>query len=130
MHEYPPQHRRFQDEKIPAHITYAYQKGATIVKNDDFYMLPDGTVRKVDILFVIASAPVSTAALPEGGSEAYAGLAIAMELAMNELTNLREFASFFGEQNQTSNGCGTDNVSASTPIHVTVHECVYTYMHV
>ena len=94
MQDYPPQHQRFDDEKIPSHITYAYKKGATIAKNDDFYPLPKNeTTRQVDVLFVIASAPVATGSLPEAGSESYVGLAIAMELAMNELAE--KFPAFF-----------------------------------
>ena len=93
MQDYPPQHQRFDDEKIPSHITYAYKRGATIAKNDDFYPLPKNQTRKVDVLFVIASAPVKTGSLPEAGSESYVGLAIAMELAMNELA--QKFPEFF-----------------------------------
>ena len=93
MQDYPPQHQRFHGKKIPAHITYAYKKGATIAKNDDFYTLPNGQSKKVDILFVIASAPVATGSLPDAGSESYAGLAIAMELAMDELSE--RFPAFF-----------------------------------
>ena len=89
----PPQHHRFDDPKIPAHITYAYKKNVEIVKNDDFYILPEGEPKKIDLLFVIASAPVQTAALPESGSLSYSGLTLAMELAMKSLS--RKFPSFF-----------------------------------
>ena len=101
MQDYPPQHRRFHGKKIPAHITYAYKKGATIAENEDFYTLPNGQSKKVDILFVIASAPVATGSLPDAGSESYAGLAIAMELAMNELSE--KFPAFFGKKTRPSN---------------------------
>ena len=103
MQDHPPQHRHFKDKKIPAHITYAYKKDARIVRNDDFYKLPEGETRTVDLLFLIANAPVKTASLPEAGSESYVGLAIAMELAMNELSD--EFPSFFVEENKPSNEC-------------------------
>ena len=97
----PPQHHHFQDERIPAHVTYAYKKGATIAKNDDFYVLPEGKTKKADILFLIASAPVPTAALPESGSASYVGLAITMELAMNKLSE--KFPSFFSGEAKLSN---------------------------
>ena len=101
MQDYPPQHQRFDDEKIPSHITYAYKKGATIAKNDDFYPLPKNQTRQVDVLFVIASAPVKTGSLPEAGSESYVGLAVAMELAMDELAE--KFPSFFVQGTRSSN---------------------------
>ena len=101
MQDYPPQHRHFDGEKIPAHITYAYKEGATIAENDDFYKLPSGQTKTVDLLFVIASAPVATGSLPDAGSESYAGLAIAMELAMNELS--KKFPAFFGAKARPSN---------------------------
>ena len=102
MQDYPPQHRRFKDERIPSHITYAYKKGATIARNNDFYMLRPGQTKKVDLLFLIASAPVATASVPDAGSESYVGLAIAMELAMNELTE--KFPAFFGKGKRESEG--------------------------
>ena len=93
---HPPPHRHFDDKHIPAHITYAYQTGVTILENEDFYTFPDGVKKKqVDLLFLIASAPVKTGAFPEGGSESYAGLAIAMELAMGKLVD--KFPAFFSE---------------------------------
>ena len=104
MQDYPPQHQRFDDEKIPSHITYAYKRGATIAKNDDFYVSPKNQTRKVDVLFVIASAPVKTGSLPEAGSESYVGLAIAMELAMNELSE--KFPAFFHGAIRSSTRCG------------------------
>ena len=109
VQDYPPQHRRFNDEKIPAHITYAYKKGATIAENNDFYPLPKHQTRKVDILFLIASAPVATGSLPEAGSESYVGLAIAMELAMNELSE--KFPAFFGEGKRESNRWEIQNLT-------------------
>ena len=57
--------------------------------------------KKVDLLFVIANAPVNTVSLPDSGSEAYAGLAAVMELAMYELIN--NFPVFFGQDKNTSN---------------------------
>ena len=101
MQDYPPQHRHFDGEKIPAHITYAYKEGATIAENDDFYKLPSGQTKTVDLLFVIASAPVATGSLPEAGSESYVGLAVAMELAMNELAE--KFPDFFLKGTRPSN---------------------------
>ena len=101
MQDYPPHHRRFHGKKVPAHITYAYKKGVTIAKNEDFYTLPNGQTKKVDILFLIASAPVATGSLPVAGSESYVGLAIAMELAMNELSE--KFPAFFGERTRPLN---------------------------
>merc|ERR1719362_1735549 len=92
--DYPPQHQRFRGKKIPSHITYAYKKDATIAQNDDFYTLPNGQTKKVDILFVIASAPLGASSLPEDGSESHVGLAITMELAINELAE--KFPAFFG----------------------------------
>ena len=105
LQDYPPEHRRFDGQKIPAHITYAYKKGATIAKNDDFYALPNDQSKKVDVLFLIASAPVATGSLPEAGSESYVGLAIAMELAMNELSENPDFSAFFGGATRPSSGC-------------------------
>ena len=96
--EHPPPHRRFKDKRIPAHITYAFQKDATIVKNDDFYELPEDGPKKIDLLFLIANAPVKTAAFPEAGSESYVGLAEAMELATNELSE--HFPAFFVEEEE------------------------------
>ena len=79
---------------------FAYKQGATIVKNDDFYALPNGETKTIDLLFLIASAPVATGALPESGSGSYVGLALSMELAMNELAE--KFPSFFPENAQPS----------------------------
>ena len=125
MQDYPPQHQRFDDEKIPSHITYAYKKGATIARNDDFYPLPENQTRQVDVLFVIASAPVKTGSLPEAGSESYVGLAIAMELAMNELSE--KFPAFFGDGKRESNGwamqCRTQHNQTTTQ-HVYRYYCI------
>ena len=63
--------------------------------------MTDGKTKKVDLLFLIASAPVATASVPESGSEPYAGLAIAMELATNELS--KKFPAFFAEEAKSSN---------------------------
>ena len=101
--EHPPPQRQFEDKRIPSHITYAFQKGATIVKNDDFYKLPETGSKKIDLLFVIANAPVKTASFPEDGSEPYVGLAEAMELAMNELSE--HFPAFFVEETEPSKQC-------------------------
>ena len=99
----PPQNRHFNDKTIPAHITYAYKKDARIVRNDDFYELPEGETRTVDLLFLVASAPVKLMPFVGTGSESYAGLAIAMELAMNELS--QTFPAFFVEESKPSNEC-------------------------
>ena len=96
MQDYPPQHQRFDDEKIPSHITYAYKEGATIARNDDFYAWSEAGTKKVDLLFLIASAPVSTISFPVSGSEAYVGTAVGIQLAMEELS--KKFPSFFHEQ--------------------------------
>ena len=77
--------------------------GVTIVENEDFYALPDGETKKVDLLFLIASAPVATASLPEAGSGSYVGLALTMELAMNELVD--KFPTFFPAKANPSHKC-------------------------
>merc|ERR1712032_1218127 len=59
----PPQHHRFDDPRIPAHITYAYQEGATIVENEAFYTLPKGRPKTIDLLFLNANAPLKTASM-------------------------------------------------------------------
>ena len=102
MQGQPPQHHRFDDpnisshKQIPAHITYAYKQGVTIARNDDFYALPNDTTKTIDLLFLIASAPVSTVSLPVTGSEAYMGTATGMESAMRALSDM--FPDFFREQ--------------------------------
>merc|ERR1719174_1167648 len=50
--DHPPDHHRFEDERIPSHVTYAYKQGATIARNDDFYTMSDGGTKKLDILFL------------------------------------------------------------------------------
>ena len=97
----PPQQRHFQDTTIPSHITYAFKKDVKIAKNDDFYQLPNGKTKSLDVLFLIANAPVSTAALPEGGSESYVGLSIGMQLAMQDLSE--SYPLFFGQSDKAPN---------------------------
>ena len=97
---HPPRHQRFKNSKIPAHITYAYKQGAEIVKNDEFYPMPSSGSKEVDLLFVIANAPVSTVSLPNSGSESYVGLATAMELAMYELFKI--YPAFFAQDTKPS----------------------------
>ena len=103
MQGHPPQHRHFHDKTIPAHITYAFKKDAEILRNDDFYALPKGGPKKVDLLFLIANAPVKTGSMPEAGSASYVGLAVAMELAVNELS--AKFPAFFAEELKPLNEC-------------------------
>ena len=62
--------------------------------------MPDGEVKTIDLLFVIANAPVSTVSLPQDGSVSYVGLASAMELAMSELST--KFPAFFVEEAEPS----------------------------
>ena len=83
-------------------MTWAYIQGATIVRNDEFYEMPEGANKTIDLLFLMANAPVPTLSLPGSGSEAYVGLAIAMELATAEL--VRRFPGFFGESTQHCKG--------------------------
>ena len=92
----PPQHHRFKDPTIPRHITFAYKENATIIDNDAFYTIPKDSSRTIDLLFVMANAPVKTASLVAGGAESYVGIAVAMELAMEELS--RRFPSFFPQE--------------------------------
>ena len=58
--------------------------------------MPSSGPKEVDLLFVIANAPVSTVSLPNSGSESYVGLATAMELAMYELFNI--YPAFFAQE--------------------------------
>ena len=88
-----PQHHRFEDTRIPRHVTYAFAKNATIIKNDHFYSMPKGKTKNIDLLFLMANAPVSTQSLPESGSESFVGLTKAMKLAMEELS--RKFPEYF-----------------------------------
>ena len=98
----PPQQHRFKDSRIPSHVTYAYQKGVTIIPNDDFYEIPEGVNKTIDLLFLMSNAPVSTMSLPESGSAAYVGLANTMRMATAELS--KKFPSFFGESTSDSKG--------------------------
>merc|ERR1712100_177419 len=84
----PPQQQRFKGKNVPKHVTWAYKKGATIAENKHFYTLPGGKTKKIDILFLIASAPVATASFPEDGSESYVGTAVDMQIAMTELLDM------------------------------------------
>ena len=103
VQENPPQHHRFKDPRIPRHVTYAYAKSATIVKNDNFYSMQEGKTKNIDLLFLMANAPVSTQSLPESGSESFVGLTKAMELAMEELS--RKFPEYFvPEEGPTEEG--------------------------
>ena len=77
-------------------MTYAYKQGATIVRNDDFYEMPEGKTKTIDLLFLMANAPVATASLPEAGSEPYVGLAKGMELATVRLSE--KFPALFGDE--------------------------------
>ena len=70
-----PPHYRFENKRVPASITYAYQQHAVIVPNDAFYNLTPNEKRSIDVLFLNANAPVNTVSLPSSGSQAYAGLA-------------------------------------------------------
>ena len=107
LQDKPPQHHRFKDKKIPRHMTYAYKKGATIVKNDAFYSLPEGTTKTIDLLFVIANVPFGglLTSPNDGGSEAYVGIATAMELAMNEIST--KFPAFFVGETSPASHCKT-----------------------
>ena len=62
--------------------------------------MPSSGSKQVDLLFVIANAPVSTVSLPNSGSESYVGLATAMELAMYELFKI--YPAFFEEATKPS----------------------------
>ena len=70
---------------------------------EKYHSSEDGETKTIDLLFVIANAPVGTLSLPKHGSEAYVGLATAMELAMNEISE--EFPSFFAEESEPSGQC-------------------------
>ena len=63
--------------------------------------MPSSGPKEVDLLFVIANAPVSTVSLPNSGSESYVGLATAMELAMYELFNI--YPAFFAQETKAPN---------------------------
>ena len=106
LQDEPPQQQRFDDPTIPSHrhipghITYAFKKGATIVKNDNFYTLPEGQSKQIDILFLIANAPVKTTTIPEEGSESYVGTAVGMQLATEALSEI--FPTFFAQEEEPS----------------------------
>ena len=85
-------------------MTYAYIQDATIVRNDEFYEMPEGVNKKIDLLFLMANAPVTTVSLPGSGSESYVGLAKAMELATKELSE--KFPAFFGDNQRTKQSTG------------------------
>ena len=103
LQDHPPQHHRFQDKRIPSHVTYAYKQGATIVRNDDFYEMREGKNKTIDLLFLMANAPVATQSLPKDGSEPYVGLAKAMELATMRLSE--KFPAFFGDEGREAKVC-------------------------
>ena len=92
----PPEHNRFDDPRVPNQITYAYAERAVIVENKDFYALPQGETKTIDVLFLIANAPVSTVSLPTGGSQPYVGMAVAMQHATEALS--KKFPTFFAER--------------------------------
>ena len=96
----PPHHHRFEDTTIPRHITYAYKENVSIIENDAFYTIPQDRSKTIDLLFVMANAPVKTASLPTAGAESYVGIAVAMELAMEELSH--KFPSFFPQEENSS----------------------------
>jgi hypothetical protein len=117
----PPQHHRFKDNRIPAHMTYAYKEGVTIARNDDFYSLPEGKTKKIDLLFVNANAPVELIALPEDGSAQYVGLAKFVELAMEEIS--REFPAYFVEEGGPSSKRRTPDYHVDeSPGNDVIHE--------
>ena len=100
---HPPEHHGFKDKRVPAHITYAYKEGATIVKNDDFYKLPDNETHTIDLLFLISNTPVSTTPFPDTGSKAYVGLVNVMELSVDELSSI--FPEMLRGETKSSNRC-------------------------
>ena len=94
----PPQHHRFKNMKIPRQVTYAYKENVSIIENDAFYTIPKDGSKTIDLLFVMANAPVKTASLPSAGAESYVGTTLAMKLVMEELST--NFSSFFPQQEQ------------------------------
>ena len=112
VQEHPPQHHRFEDTRIPRHVTYAYAKNATIVKNDNFYSMPEGKSKNIDLLFLMANAPVSTHSLPESGSESFVGLTKAMKLAMEELS--RKFPEYFVPEEGLAAHCERSHAKSRT----------------
>ena len=103
VQEYPPQHHRFENTRIPRHVTYAYARNATIARNDDFYEMPEGKTKTIDLLFLMANAPVPTQSMPEFGSEPFVGLTNAMKLAMEELS--RKFPEYFVAEGAPTTHC-------------------------
>ena len=69
-------------------MTWAYKRNATIAENNQFYTLPEGGSKNIDVLFLIANAPVATLSMPEAGSQSYAGMARDMELAVGSLLDM------------------------------------------
>ena len=69
-------------------MTWAYKQNATIAENKRFYTLTEGGTKTLDLLFLIANAPVATLSLPEAGSQSYVGMALDMELAMESLLDM------------------------------------------
>ena len=99
------QRHRFNDSHIPAHVTWAHIHDARIVRNDEFYEMPRGANKTIDLLLLMANAPVPTLLLrllPGSGSEAYTGPANAMKLATEEL--VIRFPGFFGESTHHCKG--------------------------
>ena len=92
----PPQHHRFKNMKIPRHVTYAYKENVSIIENDAFYTIPKDGPKTIDLLFVMANAPVKTLGLAAAGGECYVGTTVSMRLAMEELSN--KFPSFFPQE--------------------------------
>ena len=85
---YPPEQHRFPNPKIPNHVTWAYKRNATIAENKRFYTLPEGRTKNIDLLFLMANAPVATLSMPEAGSQSYVGMAMDMELAVEALLDM------------------------------------------
>ena len=66
--------------------------------------MPDGKTKQIDLLFLIANAPVKTVTIPEAGSEPYVGTAVGMQLATEALSEI--FPAFFPEeQDEPSTKC-------------------------
>ena len=70
----PPQHHRFNNTEIPRHVTYAYKTNVPIIENDEFYTIPEEGSKTIDLLFVMANAPVKTASLPSDGVQSCVGI--------------------------------------------------------
>ena len=69
-------------------MTWAYKRNATIAENKRFYTLPGGRTKTIDVMFLMANAPVATLSMPETGSQSYVGMAVDMELAMESLLDM------------------------------------------